>query len=152
MGTGGCDCRFFDWQAERHTPPATRRNMGSRAIRITHRSTGSLIAEGPIGWGITPFDGALYIRRKYLKTAGFTPNFIPGICPYKFFYVWMDLKLEDGRKVPSLGWLYWLPNPLLPFIGFRVAVPNRHPELLVEEIDEPAAKRPYDRNRFPATG
>ena len=112
--------------------------MGSRAIRITHRSTGSLIAEGPIGWGITPFDGAFYIRRKYLKTTGFRPNFIPGICPYKFFYVWMDLKLEDDRKVSSLGWLYWLPNPLLPFICFRVAVPSHHPELNVEEIGEPA--------------
>ena len=126
--------------------------MGPRTIRITHRSTGSLIAEGPIGWGITPFDGAFYIRRKYLKTTGFRPNFIPGICPYKFFYVWMDLKLEDDRKVSSLGWLYWLPNPLLPFICFRVAVPSHHPELNVEEIGEPAVNRPHGRNQSPATG
>jgi hypothetical protein len=152
MGTGGCDFRFFCWQAARHTTPPTQRAMGSRTIRITHRSTGSLIAEGPIGWGITRFDGACYIRRKYLKTAGFRPNFIPGLCPYKFFYVWMDLKMEDGRKVPNLGWLYWLPNPLLPFICFRVAVPSHHPELHVEEIGEAAAKRPYSRNRSPATG
>ena len=31
-----------------------------------------------------------------------------------------------------LGWKYVVPNPLLPFIAFRVAVPGTHPELLVE--------------------
>ena len=108
--------------------------MAARSIRITHRNTGTVIAEGPIGWGITPFEGNFYIRRKYLKTAGFKPNFIPGLCPYKFLYVWLDLKLANHEKVGSLGWMYWLPNPLLPFIWFRVAVPNSHPALLVEEI------------------
>ena len=32
--------------------------------------------------------------------------------------------------VKNLGWLYWLPNPLLPFIWFRVVVPRHHPELV----------------------
>ena len=107
--------------------------MARKIVRITHIPTGTLIAEGPIGWGITPFEGNFYIRRRYLKTSGFKPNFIPGICPYKFLYVWMDLRLATGQKVRGLGWLYWLPNPLLPFIWFRVAVPRQHPELVVEE-------------------
>ena len=108
--------------------------MAAKSVRITHRNTGTVIAEGPIGWGITPFEGNFYIRRKYLKTAGFKTNFIPGLCPYKFLYVWLDLKLGNNEKVGSLGWMYFLPNPLLPFIWFRVAVPNSHPALLVEEI------------------
>jgi hypothetical protein len=36
------------------------------------------------------------------------------------------------RATRNLGWLYWLPNPLLPFIWFRIAVPRNHPELYVE--------------------
>jgi len=86
--------------------------------------------------GITPFEGNLYIRRKFLFTNRFKPNFIPGICFYKFLYVWLDLKLEDDTKVSNLGWLYWLPNPLFPFIWYRVGLPREHPELLVEEFEK----------------
>jgi uncharacterized protein (DUF427 family) len=106
----------------------------SRYVRITHRPTGLVLAEGPLGWGITPFEGNYYISKKYLRTDQFKPNFTPGICPYKFFYVWMDLQLPNGSAEKSLGWLYWLPNPLLPFIWFRVALPGSHPSLLVERF------------------
>ena len=75
-------------------------------VRISHNKTVMLLAEGPFGF-----------------------------CFYKFFYVWMDLKLEDGKKVSNLGWLYWLPNPLFPFIWFRVGIPQMHPELVVEEFE-----------------
>lgn len=113
----------------------------SRSVRIVHTPTGTPIADGPRGWGITPFEGNLYVRRKYLQTDGFRPNWIPGICVYKFLYVWLDLNLPDGQSVRGLGWLYWLPNPLLPFIWFRVAVPRDHPELTVEEYDAPSVDR-----------
>ena len=112
--------------------------MGKKTIRITHRPSGTKLAEGPLGWGITPFEGNLYISRKYLLTKGFKPNFIPGLCPYKFLYVWLDLKLANGDQVKSLGWLYWLPNPLFPFIWYRVGLPREHPDLAVEEIEQPA--------------
>ncbi len=103
-------------------------------ITIKHQSTNAVIAEGPVGWGITPFEGNYYIASKYLKTGGFKMNFLPGICVYKFFYVWLDFESPDGQKHTNLGWMYWLPNPLLPFIWFRVAVPADHPEIIVEEI------------------
>jgi uncharacterized protein (DUF427 family) len=106
----------------------------AKMIRIIHRCSGAVLAEGPIGWNITPFEGNFYIRSKFLKTKGFTPNFIPGFCPYKFFYVWLDLELEDGTKVKNLAWLYWLPNPLFPFIWYRVGLPRHHPDLLIKEI------------------
>ena len=112
--------------------------MAKRYIRITHRPSGTALAEGPLGWGITPFEGNLYISRKYLLTDGFKVNFVPGFCPYKFLYVWLDLALGHGHPVRNLGWLYWLPNPLFPFIWYRVAVPGVHPELAVEEVDEPS--------------
>jgi len=75
----------------------------------------------------------LYIRRRYLKTAGFKVNFLPGLCVYKFLYVWLDFSWRDGVS-RNLGWLYWLPNPLLPFIWFRVAVPRNHPDLRVASL------------------
>jgi uncharacterized protein (DUF427 family) len=104
-------------------------------VRIKHRESGLLLAEGPLGWGITPFEGNFYIARKHLKTDRFRQNFIPGLCIYKFLYVWMDLHLDEGERVRNLGWMYWLPNPLLPFIWFRVAIPRAHPALDVEEFE-----------------
>ena len=102
-------------------------------VRITHRDSGNLIADGPLGWGITPFEGNFYISRKYLRTDRFKINFIPGLCIYKFLYVWLDLRIDDDNQLKNIGWMYWLPNPLLPFIWFRVAMPRAHPEFVVEE-------------------
>ncbi len=107
-------------------------------IRITHVPTDTLIAEGPRGWGITPFEGNYYIGRKHLRTDGFKANYIPGLCFYKFLYVWLDFRPEGRDPVKSLGWKYWLPNPAFPFIWFRVAVPGHHPELKIEEIPDAA--------------
>ncbi len=106
----------------------------SKTIRITHQPSGALIAEGPIGWGITPFEGNFYVRRRYLRDGGFKPNYVPGLCPYKFFYAWMDYHAPDGTRTRSLGWFYWLPNPLLPFIWFRIAVPKHHPDIGIEYV------------------
>lgn len=104
-------------------------------MKIIHRKTGELIAEGKRGWAITPFEGNYYISRKSLRTKGFRLNFIPGLCIYKFLYVWLDFHASDGEVVNNLGWKYWLPNPLLPFIWFRTAVPQNH-EVLVFVRDE----------------
>ena len=104
-----------------------------KSIRITHIPSGAVIAEGPVGWGITPFEGNYYIRRRYLKTEGFKLNYLPGLCVYKFLYVWLDFTWSEGKS-RNLGWLYWFPNPLFPFIWFRVAVPRIHPDLRVESI------------------
>ena len=106
-------------------------------IRITHSPTGTVLAEGPLGWGITPFEGNYYIRRKYRRDGVFKPNFVPGICFYKFLYVWLDLVLppvDKGNAIKEkfIAWMYWLPNPLLPFIWFRVALPGNHPHIAVE--------------------
>ncbi len=102
-------------------------------VRIIHRASGTLLADGPIGWGITPFEGNLYIRRKFLKDGKFIANFLPGLCIYKFLYVWLDLQVTKDIRVSNLAWMYWLPNPLLPFIWFRVALPRIHPEIEIEE-------------------
>lgn len=102
-------------------------------VRIKHRESGTLLADGPLGWGITPFEGNYYISKKHLKTGGFRPNYFPGLCIYKFLYVWMDLHLEEGTRVHNIAWMYWLPNPLFPFIWFRVALPRAHPEIEIEE-------------------
>lgn len=110
--------------------------MGKRRVRITHSPSGTVLAEGPIGWGITPFEGNLYIRDRYLKTNGLRLNVVPGICPYKGVYAWVDLRLP-GEKFASrsIGWKYLLPNPLFPFIAFRTALPRAHPELRVDECE-----------------
>lgn len=100
-------------------------------IRIYHRRTGELLVDGPLGWGITPFEGNYYIRKEFLRTEGFNYSFIPGFCFYKFIYVWLNFKAKDGVKDRMLGWKYIIPNPLLPFMMFRVALSGNHPLLNV---------------------
>ena len=80
--------------------------MSHKTITITHRPTGVVLAQGPLGWGVTQFEGNYYVSRRHLKDGIFKPNFIPGLCPYKFLYVWMDLLLlvdqdlvRNGRAV-----------------------------------------------------
>ena len=104
-----------------------------KRVKIVHRESGIVLAEGPLGWGITPFEGNFYISKKFLQTDRFRVNYLPGLCVYKFLYVWMDLQLDRDHHVRNLGWMYWLPNPLLPFIWFRIAVPGNHPEIEIEE-------------------
>jgi hypothetical protein len=36
-------------------------------VQIRHTASDTLIAEGPLGWGITPFEGNYYIRKKGVK-------------------------------------------------------------------------------------
>lgn len=50
------------------------------------RATNTVLAEEPIGWGITPFKGKCYIRRKYLRSGVFGPNFVLGLCRCKSLY------------------------------------------------------------------
>jgi uncharacterized protein (DUF427 family) len=104
------------------------------SVRIKLRSSGEIVAEGPLGWGITPFEGNFYISSKYLNTDRFRPNYMPGLCIYKFLYVWLDYEVDDTTTIHNLGWKYWLPNPLLPFIWFRVAVSKGHPDISYEEF------------------
>ena len=105
-------------------------------IRLTHAPSGTILAEGPKGFGgVTPFEGNFYVRRKYVRTDALKVNWVPGLCSYKFLYVWMDLKLEGWKPSKFIGWLYWLPNPLLPFIWWRVALSGNHPDVRVEVLE-----------------
>ena len=111
--------------------------MSKTLLHIIHRPTGAVLADGPAGvWGIFAFDGGYYIPWRYVRARGiFRPNFLPGLCPYKGLYIGMDLRLPNEEGLRNLGWLYWLPNPLLPFIWYRLVLPVGHPALLVEERD-----------------
>jgi uncharacterized protein (DUF427 family) len=112
--------------------------MAKKRVTITHVPTGEVIADGPVGWGVTPFEGNWYISRRYLKTDGFQTSAVPGLCFYKFVYLWTHFRARDGSVSKYLGWKYVIPNPVFPFIAFRVAVPARHPELDVVVAEDPA--------------
>jgi hypothetical protein len=45
----------------------------------------------------------------------------------------MTHRLGEGKRLHNIAWMYWLPNPLFPFIWFRVALPRTHPEIEIEE-------------------
>lgn len=111
--------------------------MADRHLRIIHRPSGAVIAEGPRGWAITPFEGNYYISRRCLRQGQFRASFIPGICFYKFVYLWLHYEPPGATKQERsdmLGWIYVLPNPLFPFIAFRVAVPGQHPDIAIEQV------------------
>lgn len=101
-------------------------------ITIIHAPSGEVMARGPKGWGMFAFEGNYYIARRYLRTEGFRFSGIPGICPYKFLYFWYHFRSSSGVDSPMLGWKYWLPNPLFPFIAFRIAVPQNHPDIQIQ--------------------
>jgi uncharacterized protein (DUF427 family) len=104
-----------------------------RKVQIRDRRTRIVLAEGQRGWDITPFEGNFYLRSCCVRKDLFRPNYIPGLCPYKGLYVWVDLVIPGQESIKNLAWLYWLPNPLFPFIWYRIAVPGQHPDLLIEE-------------------
>lgn len=104
----------------------------AKTITIRHTATGAVLASGPRGWGITPFEGNYYVRGKYLARERFRASPVPGLCPYKGIYHWMDLILPNGKKEGPVAWRYVLPNPLFPFIAFRVAIQGGHPDLSYE--------------------
>jgi len=108
----------------------------SKTIRIIHIPSGEVIAEGQKGWGLFAFEGNYYISSNNLKSSSFQFSGIPGLCPYKFLYFWYHFKPSKGDGTPMLGWKYWLPNPLFPFIAFRIAVPIRHKDILIEELNQ----------------
>ncbi len=109
--------------------------MSKHYLRIRHQPTGAVIAAGPLGWGITPFEGNYYISRRYLRDGHFRIDYIPGLCVYKGLYVGMNYVAPDQSVAKRLGWLYWLSNPLFPFTMFRVAVPGDHPLLRIESME-----------------
>lgn len=101
------------------------------ACRILHRPSGAIIAEGRAGWHLVPFEGGFYVSANRLREGRFETTVLPGICFYKGLYLWLDYIAPDGTCEPRLGWRYWLPNPLLPFIAWRVAIPRQHPVLQI---------------------
>jgi uncharacterized protein (DUF427 family) len=107
--------------------------MANQLIRIIHKPTGEVLAEGKNGWGMFSFEGNYYIANKNLKTKGFSFSGIPGLCPYKFIYFWYHFLSQKGEKHAMLGWKYWIPNPLFPFIAFRIGIPQNHPDILIEK-------------------
>jgi len=105
--------------------------MPADHIRIRHRPSGAIIAEGRIGWSLLPLEASFYIAGRRLCQGRFKSIPVPGLCPYKGIYLWLDYVAPDGTRTPRLGWRYVLPNPLLPFIVWRVALPRRHPAIEV---------------------
>ena len=106
----------------------------TQLIRIIHRPSNTLLAEGKKGWDITPFESNYYIRKKCLVGQPFKLSAIPGLCPYKFIYLWLDLYPGDQSRVRYLAWKYVIPNPLLPFIWFRTGIYGTHQDIEIQKV------------------
>lgn len=104
--------------------------MGTH-IQISHRPSKTLLAEGKQGWDITPFEGNYYIKKKCVVGSPFKLSAIPGLCIYKFIYLWVDIQPDSHPKARFLAWKYIIPNPLLPFIWFRTGIYGAHPDIEV---------------------
>lgn len=104
----------------------------AKTIQIYHRPSQTLLAEGSSGWDITPFEGNYYIRRKCLKAGVFKLTPIPGLCPYKFIYLWVDILIEGHPNARFIAWKYIIPNPLFPFIWYRTAIYGNHPDIEIK--------------------
>ena len=103
-------------------------------IQILHRPSQTLLAEGNKGWDITSFEGNYYVRKKCLSPDLFKLTPIPGLCIYKFIYLWMDIKIPGRENARFLAWKYVIPNPLFPFIWFRAAIYGSHPDIEIKTL------------------
>jgi uncharacterized protein (DUF427 family) len=106
----------------------------AKHIQIFHRPSQTLLAEGKTGWDITPFEGNYYIRNKCLNREAFKLTAIPGLCPYKFIFLWMDVLPTKQPAARFMAWKYVIPNPLFPFIWFRTAVYGNNPDIEVKTL------------------
>jgi len=104
----------------------------AKHIQILHRPSQTLLAQGQQGWDITPFEGNYYVRKKCLNGARFKLTAIPGLCPYKFIYLWMDIEIENHPDARFMAWKYVIPNPLLPFIWYRAGIYGNHPDIEIK--------------------
>lgn len=99
-------------------------------IRITHRPSGTVLAEGHKGWHMMPLEGNWYIHPSCLRTDAFKTTAVPGLCFYKGLYMWFDLRLRGASRM--LAWRYVLPYPWSFFLWGRIGLPGAHPELSIE--------------------
>lgn len=116
---------------------------GHRWIRIVHRPSSAVIAAGSLGWSITPWEGNYYLSRNTLAAGKFRPTWLHGICMYKGVYRWLDFVAPDGSESRDLAWRYVVPNPLIPFIWFRVGIPGQHPDLEISVMEETPRRQPF---------
>ena len=90
------------------------REMSSKTVRIAHRPSGIVIAAGPLGWGITPFEGNYYIGRKSLRTDGFHPKLHPRAPS-------VQVRLRLAEPAPARRWT--LEQPRVAVLAAQPAVP-----------------------------
>lgn len=102
-------------------------------FQLVHKPSETVIAEGTSKDGLKSFEGNYYIKTKYFKPDLMKTNYIPGLCFYKFIYVWMDLILPGGKKLKNVGWKYILPNPIFYIVIGRIGIPQNHPELSITQ-------------------
>jgi len=74
--------------------------MSNKFVRIKHLKSNRIVAEGRIGWQITPFESNWYISKKCLKTDGFRVNYLPGLCIYTRYH--SRCRFQRVMKLPYL--------------------------------------------------
>lgn len=99
-------------------------------IRITHKPSGTVLAEGPKGWRMMPLEGDWYIHRDCLRTDAFRNTAFPGPCFYKGLCLWLKPRLPGASRM--LAWRYVLPYPWTFFLWGRFGLPGNDPDILVE--------------------
>jgi uncharacterized protein (DUF427 family) len=110
----------------------------AKHIQIFHRPSQTLLAEGNTGWDITPFEGNYYVRKKSLNSDVFKMTVIPGLCIYKFIFLWQDILIKDQPNARFLAWKYVIPNPIFPFIWYRTAIYGGHPDIEIKTLETSA--------------
>ena len=118
--------------------------MPKKFVRITHLPSGEVIAEGPVGWGITPFEGNWYISKKHLRTDGFSDERRARALRVQ---VRVHLAAFPARRPArcrdSSGGDTSFPTLSSPSSRSGVAVPGDHPEIEAKlTLPGPPAREP----------
>ncbi|MCA9798261.1 MAG: hypothetical protein KC474_01825 [Cyanobacteria bacterium HKST-UBA04] len=113
----------------------------SPQLQIIHVPSGTVLAEGPQGWGgIFSCEGNLYVPRQMMCGHYCRHNFILGFGWIRGLYVWMNLVLDGQHETSFMAWQPLLPNPMFWFLMFKIGFDPRHPELQVRQVTASAAQ------------
>lgn len=103
-------------------------------FKLTHIKTKKIIAEG-IEKDIYRLEGNYYIKESAFKQGIIVNTYLPGLCFYKFIYVWVNIKISDKLILKSFGWKYILPNPIFFKIFKRIGIPINQDEIQLEIVN-----------------
>lgn len=105
-----------------------------KKFKLIHIATGKILAEGEKK-DFFQLEGNYYLKEFTFKEGVVVNTIIPGLCFYKFIYIWVNIKVSDKIILKNFGWKYIIPNPIFFKIFKRIGIPIYQDEIKLETFN-----------------